>query len=85
MDEVIEANEATGQNWFSQSTMDWFRSVIETPLIRGRYFVTSERDGDYPRRYTVRRVADDATIETVGEFQGYGTVASALLDVAALP
>lgn len=41
--------------WFSPETMNFFNSVIETDLIGGNYFVTSERmDLDRPKSFTVR-------------------------------
>lgn len=35
------------------------------------YFVTGERFENLPRKYTVRRMNPDGTIDTVGEFQQY--------------
>jgi len=82
MQEVREANRAAGRFWFSESTMRFFNSRVETELIAGRWFVTSEDNGN-GRRYTVREVADDgARIETVGEFMAHGDLAEALAHVA---
>jgi len=78
MAEVIKANREAGQHWFSDRTMAFFKSKIESELINGRWFVTSEeREGQ--RRYSVREVTgDDAYIHTVGEFWAYDTLAEAL-------
>ena len=78
MEDLIEANKSAGNYWFSPSTMAWFGSRIESGLIGGRYFVTSEQGPDEPRRYSVREAQSDATIETVGEFYAYRTVEEAL-------
>lgn len=81
MQEVREANKAAGRFWFSESTTRFFNSRVETELIAGRWFVTSESNGT--RRYTVREVLDDgARIETVGEFMAHGTLAEALAHLA---
>ena len=70
--EVKAANKANGNHWFERSTMRFFNSVIESGLLRGRFFITSERrELDFPKRYTVREVLADGDIKTVGEFQGY--------------
>lgn len=80
--EVIVANKAAGENWFEPKTMSWFSSRLETDLINGRYFVTSEQDNtggawDGQRRYTIRRANDDGSIDTVGEFGQYASTARA--------
>ena len=52
--------------------MRFFNSRIESGLLRGRFFITSERrELDFPKRYTVREVLAGGDIKTVGEFQGY--------------
>lgn len=84
MAEVKRANKAAGYFWFSPATMQFFAGRVEGELKGGRYFVSSERNGEEPRRYTVREVQPDATIDTVGEFQGYATLAKANAAVRAL-
>jgi hypothetical protein len=54
--------------------MRFFNTRLESGLIGGKYFITSERyDENRPRRYSVRRADPDGTIDTVGEFQEYLT------------
>lgn len=65
-----------GDYFFDKDTMDFFNSVIESPLYKNRTFVTSERiDIYYPKRYTIRRFNPDgepgSLIETVSTFQQY--------------
>jgi hypothetical protein len=79
MADVKRANRAKGHHWFSTDTMRWFRCKIESELIAGRLFVTSERfDDGSPRLFTVRKVYPDADIGTVGEFQEHRTKNAAL-------
>ena len=80
MDELVAANQAAGNHWFDPATLTYFRGRIETILIDGRWFVSSEQQGEgQPRRYTIRAAAADATISTIGEFGQYETLAEALM------
>jgi len=73
MSEVRDANREAGFHFFDPDTMRFFDSRIETRLIDGRFFVTSEKGPDGVRRFTVRRAMPDGTINTVGDFQGHAT------------
>jgi len=80
IEDVKRANRQVGGHWFDADTMRWFNTVIESRLIGGKYFVTSERmDRDQPKRYTVRRALPDGGVDTVGEFQQYMDVENARL------
>ena len=64
------ANEQAGMHFFDRSTMKFWKSRVESTLIAGRFFITSEDewciDGRTPRRiYCVRHANDNATITTV--------------------
>lgn len=86
MADVKRANKQIGNYWFSPDTMRFFNSRIESGLIRGRYFVTSEAyDEDAPRRYSIRVAHDGGSIDTVGDFQGYQTLSEALAAADLLP
>ena len=75
--------QAAHPQWFSPETMAWWDSRIETELLCGVYFITSERMGDLPGRvYTIRRATGDRTIATVGEFGEYGSVEDARFGLA---
>lgn len=86
MADVKFKNKASGHHWFSPDTMRFFSSRVETGLLYGRYFVTSERfDDDFPRLYTVREVVGpNADIDTVGEFQAYETKLEAVQAIGKL-
>ncbi len=66
-------------NWFSKENKRFFGSRIQTiPPYRGRVFVSSEkmfsyRGKEYPRRYSIRVIRHDGSIDTIGEFQQYTT------------
>ena len=64
--EVKAANKANGNYWFERSTMRFFNSVIESRLMDGGFFITSERmELTFPKRYTVREAMPDGDIKTV--------------------
>jgi hypothetical protein len=82
MAEVQSAFKNEGSNWFSPSTMKWWRAKIESNLIGGRFFITSEqREPDTERRFSVRKVvrtkAGSLSIDTIGEFHSHETLAHA--------
>lgn len=82
MTDVRAANKAIGNHWFERSTMKFFNSRVESSLLGGRYFITSERrELTFPKRYTVREVLQDGDIKTVGEFQGYSLLEDARIAV----
>lgn len=68
MAEVRRANADIGNHWFDADTLRYFRSRVSDHLYGGRYFVSSERGPGMPRFYSVRRVNDDGSIDTVGSF-----------------
>jgi hypothetical protein len=68
------ANASRGHHFFEPATMRWHNSRILSRVYAGRLFVTSERREAYcPRLYTIRAMADDGAVFTVGEFQQYST------------
>lgn len=76
--QIKAANRAAGQHWFSPSTTAFFKSRVESGVINGRYFVTSECGPDQVRAFTIREADADGSINTVGEFQGYSTAKQAV-------
>ena len=82
---VKAAFSAAGSHWFSKGAMQWFNSKIESSLIGGRYFITSERyESDSEKLFNVRKVVRDMNstpsldIETVGEHMTYKTKQEAM-------
>lgn len=85
LDDVEAANRSIGNHWFDRDTMRFFKTKIESRLIAGHRFVTSERGPDERRRYTVRDARPDGTIDTIGEFQGYATRKAAMAKILYTP
>jgi hypothetical protein len=57
MSELKAANKASGYFWFSPATMKFFNSKIESQLIAGKYFISSEKyKTTSPRDYSIREV-----------------------------
>lgn len=76
--DVKNANRAAGMHWFDRDTTRFFRTRIESKLLAGDYFITSEAYSDTaPRLYSIRQAQPDGGIETIGRFQGYTTKAAA--------
>lgn len=80
---VKAAFSAAGSYWFSPGAMKFFNTKIESSLIGGRYFITSERyEAGEPKLFNVRkviRVSDGRLdIETIGEHMTYTTKQQAL-------
>lgn len=74
--QIRRHNEENGLFFFSLDTMHFFDSRVESAVIGGRLFVTSEQchhsnGASEPRLFTIRVVADDGDIETVGKFQAF--------------
>jgi hypothetical protein len=62
-------------HWFDPGAIRFFRSRIGRVIRVGKvwFFVSSEQPPQGDRRYTVRRMAEDGDIGTVGEFCAYET------------
>lgn len=89
MQTIKALNKAAGQFFFAPETMAFFNSktypntraaVNDQGVIYGTLFVTSEQQDDFhPRLFTVRLFDHETKqINTIGEFQGYTTLESAL-------
>lgn len=79
INDVKAANEAIGGHFFDPVTMTFFDSRIESEIIDGHLFITSERGwSGAPRLYTIRTVDERGNISTVGDFQAYDTLAQAM-------
>ena len=91
MRDVVRANKAAGKFFFSPGAMQFFHCRIESALIRGRYFITSEQMEEHEymdaqgrmqppteRRYTVRYAQDDGSIESITPHMQFTTQAEAM-------
>ena len=69
LNQAIDANRSIGHHWFTAGAMEFFATKVESILIMGRFFVTSESpDKDAPRRYTLRAITDRGQVVTIGPF-----------------
>jgi len=70
MAEIRVANAQLGHHFFDADSMKFFRSRIESGVIGGQYFVSSEQfiptgGAPWPRRYTIRVARANGAIDTV--------------------
>ena len=82
--EVEAHNKAIGRIWFQPGAMKFFNSKIESGIIKGRYFISSEKGPLEVRMYSVRLVLN-GKIETVGKFNAFFDKTSAKDFIKELP
>jgi hypothetical protein len=77
--EMKKRNQEQGQKFFSKGAMDFFNTTIEARPDKNNIFITSEfMDDPENKRYSLRRFDTETDkVETVGEFQEYGTLEEA--------
>jgi hypothetical protein len=90
--DVKRANAGSGGHWFDRDTMRFFKTRIETGIVkcgsvgegaaqrftRARFISSEQGPHDHsPRAYTIREAQPNGDIDTVGEFQGYKTLRAA--------
>lgn len=73
MAELRKKSLSSGNHFFSPANMKFFSSKVETSLIAGRYFITSDRNHRNEKAFTIRMAKDDASILTVGSFGQFKT------------
>tara|TARA_R110002110_G_scaffold83483_6_gene216682 strand:- start:2080 stop:2424 length:345 start_codon:yes stop_codon:yes gene_type:complete len=84
LNSIEQLNEEKGYHYFEEKTMRFFSSNAYETIYAGCIFITSEkfmsRHGNGPRRYSLRCIRENGTIDTIGEFQGYETFSDAGCD-----
>ena len=69
MSDFRAAYKTTGGHFFDRKTMSFFKSRIESGILKGRFFITSESDfRGMNRFYNLREIQPDLSINTIGEF-----------------
>ncbi len=81
---VVHANDEAGRHWFEADTMEFFKTRLESDLIGGCYFITSERGPYGPRAFSIRLADEDGHIQTVGEFMEHETLEAATVALEAV-
>lgn len=71
--QLINLNESNGYYFFNKRTMRAFNSRVHSDIYGGCVFVTSEKQGWLERKYTVRIMRANGSIETCSSFQQYST------------
>ena len=81
IDDLRRYSQKMGCDFFEKTTSDYQCTRIETYLIAGEYFITSELTSGDPsgrsRRCTIRRGTPQGQIETVGNDQEYDSIQQA--------
>jgi hypothetical protein len=83
--ELRALNERNGGCWFEAGAKRFFGTRIESGIIRGRYFVTSEQPPHGTRAYSVRSFDDKGDVGTVGEFCHLPSKAAAVALIGTMP
>lgn len=73
---ISNKNYSIGHHWFDTSTMSFFGTRIHSDLYGGCVFVTSDKQYNGERMYSVRVAMDDGTIHSYA-FVEYDTRAQA--------
>jgi len=71
-------NEANGGCWFDAGSMEFFGTRIESDIIRGSFFITSEQPPHGARKYSIRSFDEQGSVETVGNFCAFASKEDAL-------
>lgn len=84
--EIKRLNALMGRHFFTPKTMRFFDSRVESCIYTGNFFITSEKKSfsNNNRKYTVRQVRSNGTIETRGEFGDYKSFGKAVAFVEEL-
>ncbi len=86
IEQLKSKNQRAGYHYFEPSTMRFFSSRVSADVVAGAdgwYFVTSEQHKGfmtgtvYPRKYTVRVMHEDGSVDTIGEFQAHKSAGTA--------
>jgi hypothetical protein len=72
INQIQDEMTAAGSHWFDRDTLRFFSCRVSEKVYQGSggiYFVTSEKCGDQPRAYSVRKYSPETKqIDTVGDF-----------------
>jgi hypothetical protein len=73
IDQIQLFNEFNGYHFFSTGAKGFFDSKIYNTIYRNRFFVTSEKYPHGSRKYSIRMIKTDGSIETLGDFNSFAT------------
>jgi len=75
--EIKTLAETGNKYWFSADTMRFFKSRVSELCWKIKdeiYFISSEKQPNYNRLYTVRLCSSNGEIHTINEFQEYKNI-----------
>lgn len=75
--ELKALNEKNGGCWFGKAEKRFFGTRIESGVIAGHYFITSEQPPHDRRKFTIRSFDAVGDVDTVGEFCAYNSASEA--------
>lgn len=80
MSEAKQVYKSNGGHFFDRDTMKYWGSKVESSLLKGDFFITSENACDGSRRYyNVRKFTNNYTkVETVSTFNALPSKAEAM-------
>jgi hypothetical protein len=78
MDDLKALNAENGGCWFEPASMRFFKTKLETGILAGGYFITSEKSPGDVRAFTLRSFNEQGDVKTVGEFHAHRTKAQAM-------
>lgn len=85
---IAHLNDHMGNYWFSRETLRFFKGKVYGPVYgteHGRLlFISSEKYLDERRRFAIREMEADGSIETIGETLQYATYKAAEKAIAAM-
>ena len=76
--ELKALNERNGGCWFGKGEMRFFGTRIESGIIRGKYFITSELPPNGSRMFTIRSFDEKGEIDSAGDFCQHKTKRDAM-------
>lgn len=82
MERLRDLHRGRDVDWFGSDNTRFFQSRYGRTVYGGRFFTTSERPPGGERKYTVREIADNGDVETLGEFYSHNTRAAAVRAIA---
>lgn len=75
--EIQEANHKARQHFFSPSAMVGFKTKVLPYIWHGKYFITSEKQDEKPRVYTIRFIDENSIIKNHSQEGQYKTSTAA--------
>lgn len=83
--DVKQANKDNGNHFFSKDTMGFFDSIIYPYIYKGCYFITSEKGPYKKRKFNVKLVNKNGSVNTIGKDGNFSNKDKARKFIQSLP